>query len=497
MITPLFNEFEKMYEGISCTVPVAKEYLADVETPVSVLARLNNLENIALFESVEGGERWGRYSILCLNPESVLTINDNCAVHKDIDGTLIEENKKEPFELLRKILKENATAENSALAPFSGGALGYLSYEAARYFDRQPQPKGQAGVADAMFMIGGNLIIFDNVKHTIKVVCIVKKSAEIYAETAYNKALNEIDNIANLVFNAPSNISKSMTVKNRGLNINTNITKEQFISNVEKAKEEIRNGEIIQVVLSQKFCCPQTSDEISLYRALRYTNPSPYTFFLKMADITLIGSSPEVMTRLKNNIATVRPIAGTRPRGANEQMDRDLANELLNDSKERAEHVMLVDLGRNDLGRVAESSSVKVKDFMTIERYSHVMHIVSNIEAQLDPNKHDSIDLIKATFPAGTLSGAPKIRAIEIINDLESERRGVYGGCVGYFGFDGNMDTAITIRTMQIHNGEISFQAGAGIVYDSDAETEYEETIHKSNAIRNAIEFANNNLSLA
>ncbi len=496
MITPLFNKFSELYKNEDSTIPVAKEYLADLETPVSVLAKLNNIENIALFESVEGGERWGRYSIISLNPQSILTIHDYKAVHKNIDGTVIEENNEEPFMLLKKVLADNKTAENSAMEPFSGGALGYVSYEAARYFDRQPEPKGNAKVADATFMVGGNLIIFDNVKHTIKIIAIVKTTKAYNAEISYNQALSEIDNIANLVFSAQSNIKKNSTIKNRGLNVKTNIEKADFIANVKQAKEEIKNGEVIQVVLSQKFSCPQTSDEISLYRALRYTNPSPYTFFLKIKDVVLIGSSPEVMTRLKNGMATVRPIAGTRPRGTDEQSDRNLANELLNDPKERAEHVMLVDLGRNDLGRIAMSSSVKVKDFMTIERYSHVMHIVSNVEAQLDHDKFDAIDLIKATFPAGTLSGAPKIRAMEIINELETERRGVYGGCVGYFGFDGNMDTAITIRTMQIADGEISFQAGAGVVYDSDPETEYMETIHKSNGIRKAIEFANNNLSL-
>ena len=497
MITPLFNEFHNLYNGKNCTIPVAKEYLADIETPVSVLACLNHIANIALFESVEGGERWGRYSIISLNPQSILTINDNKAIHKAIDGTIIEENSDKPFELLRKILKENETAKDSALEPFSGGALGYITYEGARYFDRQPEPKGEAEAADATFMIGGNLIIFDNVKHTIKIVAILKNNKKIAAEVAYNQALNEIDDIAKLVFTAPSNIKKNVTVQNRGLNVKTNVSKDIFIENIKRAKELICNGEVIQVVLSQKFSCPQTRDEIALYRALRYTNPSPYTFFLKVNGVTLIGSSPEVMTRLKNGIATVRPIAGTRPRGSNEQLDRELANELLSDPKERAEHVMLVDLGRNDLGRVAINSSVKVKDFMTIERYSHVMHIVSNVEAQIDEEKFDAIDLIKATFPAGTLSGAPKIRAMEIINEFETERRGVYGGCVGYFGFDGNLDTAITIRTMQIADGEISFQAGAGVVYDSDPESEYLETIHKSNAIRRAIEFANNNLNLA
>jgi anthranilate synthase component 1 len=343
---------------------------------------------------------------------------------------------------------------------------------------------------DAVFLITDSLLIFDNVRHTIKVVLCAEIPAEKKGlEAVYGEAVQKIEGIIELLRHpAPSSAS---SLDSRGANpaFHPNMPEETFKGMVRRAKEYIEQGDIIQVVLSQCFQGQTELDPLHLYRALRFVNPSPYLFFLKLGENYLIGSSPEVMVRVENGIAELRPIAGTRKRGRTEQEDRRLADELLKDPKERAEHVMLVDLGRNDLGRIARVGSVQVNQFMTVERYSHVMHLVSNVQSQLAEGK-DSYDVMRAVFPAGTLSGAPKVRAMEIIDELESSPRGPYGGAMGYFSFSGNMDFGITIRTLVLKGDRISIQVGAGIVADSDPDSEYEETLNKAAGLMKAVRIA-------
>ncbi len=366
--------------------------------------------------------------------------------------------------------------------------MGYLGYDMVRYFEKLPSSAaGDIPTDDAVFLLTDSLIIFDNVRHTIKVgACAIAEDEENLREV-YDKALARIDAMTELL-RAPRPFPPA-PLRKEALPFRPEMTPEAFKAMVVKTKEYIAAGDIIQAVISQRFQRDRAADPVDLYRALRHINPSPYLFFLRLPEMHLIGSSPEVMVRMEEGIAEVKPIAGTRPRGKSEQEDRRLADELLQDPKERAEHVMLVDLGRNDLGRIARIGSVQVGQLMTVERYSHVMHLVTDIRAQVAPNK-DCFDVLKATFPAGTLSGAPKIRAMEIIAELEPVRRGPYGGAVGYFGFDGNMDFCITIRTMQIRDGKLFLQAGAGIVADSDPEREYRETLGKAEGMVQAVRLA-------
>ncbi len=357
-----------------------------------------------------------------------------------------------------------------------------------RYFEKLPSsPPDDLNLDVAVFVISDSLMIFDNVRHTIKVVACAYTEDMDSLEASYKASCEKIEAMIETIAAAASH--KTADATESEVNFESNMTPEQYRSAIEKAKEYITAGDIIQVVLSQRFETACRSNPIDLYRALRFINPSPYLFFLKLDDLTLIGSSPEVMVRKEENTMELRPIAGTRPRGKTEQEDRALSDELLSDEKERAEHVMLVDLGRNDLGRVAETGSVQVNQYMVVEKYSHVMHLVSNVRAQLARGK-DAFDVLAATFPAGTLTGAPKVRAMEIINELEKVKRGPYGGAVGYFSFSGNMDLCITIRTMIIKNGRVYVQAGAGIVYDSIPESEHQESLNKSRGMLQAVRLA-------
>ncbi len=471
-------------------VPVYREILADTETPVSVLQRFAERENAFLLESMEGGETWGRYSFVGVDPEVLLDIP-----HPAPDDTWME--------TLRGLYAGRRMAELPGLPRFVGGAVGFLAYEAAGEFERLPAPKAvPPGGAEARtrFLRTDQVIVFDRVRHTVKIVVCAHPRARggLAAETvtaahkAYAAATARIDAIERMLAwpaGSPSGGRFPAPV------FESNLSREAFEAAVQRTRDYIVAGDIIQAVLSRRFSAAASVPPLQVYRALRLLNPSPYTFYLKIGSQTLVGSSPEVMVRLTGSRVELRPIAGTRPRGATEQEDRLLADELLKDEKERAEHVMLVDLGRNDLGRVAESGSVQVTDYMVVERYSHVMHLVSHVEAQLRAG-HDALDVIRATFPAGTLSGAPKIRAMEIIHELEPAPRGAYGGAVGYIGYGGNMDLAITIRTLEIAGGRLAVQAGAGIVYDSDPTREYEETAHKAAAVIKAVTMAANGLEL-
>jgi len=474
-------------------IPVCKEVLADLETPVSVLRRFADNPNAFLLESIEGGETWGRYSFIGVEPELLFEIE-----HTDSPGrsASAEPGVADPQLLrrLRPVYQGVRAAPIPGLPRFFGGAVGYIGYEAVREFERLPAPKpvrhGSRPIS--RFLKVDNLIVFDNLRHTIMIIVCSRPTASAGPAQAYEAACRKITAIeAILQQPAPSTENRVYPP----VTFASNMTSAQYQTIVRKAKEYIVAGDIIQVVPSQRFSARSEVPPFQLYRALRLLNPSPYLYFLKIGDQALVGSSPEVMVRLTGNRVELRPIAGTRPRGATEQQDRQLADDLLRDDKEKAEHIMLVDLGRNDLGRVAETGSVQVRDYMTIERYSHVMHIVSHVEAILRKGC-DAADVIRATFPAGTLSGAPKIRAMEIIHELESDPRGAYGGALGYISYDGSMDFAITIRTLEITGGTIAIQAGGGVVYNSDPQKEFEETCHKARGMQNAVALAANGLQL-
>ncbi len=493
MYKPDFKQFEELC-GKGSIVPVFKEYIADLETPVSVLSRFCEDENVFLLESVEGGERWGRYSFIGINPHEVFYVeNGKAYLKKNGKTTELEGNG---LFALRDVMKDYKSVPVPGLPPFFGGAVGYMSYETVNEFEKLPEPKTPVKGPMSCFMMTDEMVIFDNVRHTVIVSVCVRHGQFASLKEAYDYGTQRIEEISKTI-KAPAPLLSGDAVKCEAPpKLQPNMTKDEFKQMVVRAKEYIVEGDIIQMVPSQRFETKLTMKPIQLYRALRLVNPSPYTFYLKFGEKMLIGSSPEVMAKLDNGKAEVRPIAGTRKRGKNEQEDAALSSELLSDEKERAEHIMLVDLARNDLGRCAVPASVQVRDFMTVERYSHVMHIVSNVECMLSPGL-DAFDVVKASFPAGTLSGAPKIRAMEIINELEPQSRGAYGGSVGYFGYNDSMDMAITIRTLIIDGDTISVQAGAGIVYDSDPESEYQETINKAAAVFKAIELAANGLELA
>ncbi|MDD2479785.1 MAG: anthranilate synthase component I family protein [Victivallaceae bacterium] len=493
MYKPDFKEFKELAKRGN-VVPVYQDMLADLETPVSVLNRFMDHEHVALFESVEGGERWGRYSVIGINPFGIFQVTKGVPSYTEHGKTEILDASNGAFFALRQILKRYQVVQVPGMPRFFAGALGYLGYNAIAEFEKMPEPKRPLTEQTAYFMLLNQAVVFDNVTHTMRLVSCAQINEGDDARKVYDRACKQITELKNQL-EKPHPIEKSVGSFDPA-DIKSNMTREYFNEMAAKAKEYITAGEIIQVVLSQRFTAPTKASPIQLYRALRLINPSPYMIFLKTApDKYLIGSSPEVMVRLNNGKATVRPIAGTRPRGKDDASDRHNANDLLSDEKERAEHLMLVDLGRNDLSRVAQPGSVQVRELMIVERYSHVMHLVSNVECMVEPDK-DAFDLIKATFPAGTLSGAPKIRAMEIINELEPEPREVYGGAIGYIGFDGNMDMAITIRTMEVRDGVIAVQAGGGHVYDSDPDYEFNETKHKASALFKAVELAIRNLEI-
>lgn len=474
MIRPSRDEYIRLAQDYD-VIPVYAEVLADTETPLSVLQRFSECENAFLLESLEGGENWGRYSFVGVDPELLLDADHSAGRTGELEG-------------LRDVYRGVRMAEIPGLPRFCGGAVGFMGYEAIGEFEKMPTPKSHDSciVPQTKFLKADQLIVFDNFRHTVKVVVCTRPGDADSPENAYDAAAARIEEIVDMVSEPTRH---TVTKLPEPVEFSSNMTPEEFKDVVKRTKEYIVAGDIIQAVLSQRFSTHADIDAIQLYRALRFLNPSPYTFFMKIGDQTLVGSSPEIMVRLTGNKVEVRPIAGTRPRGKTEQEDRMLADELLADEKEKAEHVMLVDLGRNDLGRVSESGSVQVTEYMVIERYSHVMHMVSHVQGILR-KEFDAYDVVKATFPAGTLSGAPKIRAMEIIHELEKCPRGAYGGALGYIDYSGNMDLAITIRTMNVQNGCISVQAGAGIVYDSDPQKEFEETCHKARAMQKAVAMA-------
>jgi anthranilate synthase component 1 len=486
MYYPAFKQFKRLAQEGNL-IPIYREILADTETPVSALMKLRAKPHLFLLESVEGGEKWGRYTFLGSDPHVIFTVRGEEVLIQEDEEIRTHEHGGDPLGLLKDLLFGYRPVPVDGLPRFYGGAVGFLGYDMVRYFERLPaRARRNFNTDDAMFLITDTLMIFDNVRHTIKVVSCTLTEGRDDLQAVYDEAIEKIDHMIEIVQtpvaprDLPSNVTDDTPPQ-------SNMTPEAFKEMVKRAKDYIVAGDVIQVVISQRFQREHRMDPIDLYRALRYINPSPYLFFIKLEDLILIGSSPEATVRLEEGIAELRPIAGTRGRGNTEQEDRQLSDELLQDPKERAEHVMLVDLGRNDLGRIARIGSVQVNQYMVVERYSHVMHLVSHVQAQLAGGK-DAFDVLRATFPAGTLTGAPKIRAMEIIDELEPSRRGPYGGAVGYFSYTGNMDFCITIRTMVIVDGTIYIQAGAGIVADSDPEAEYQETVNKAMGMMQAID---------
>lgn len=470
-------------------LPLCIEILADTETPVSLFKKFyNNKGPFFLLESVEGGERWGRYSFLGTSARTHIAVYKE-SVKITENGTLKEiSHHGDPLKILKDIMNSYNPVEIPELPRFWGGMTGYITYEMVSFFEKIPNNLPD-DTPLAHFVIPEELLIFDNIKNTIMGVVLCFTEEDKNPTDIFDEASLKIEAMKKTIGEKIPNNSQSdneILLKPEPV-----CSPEKFKSDVKKVKEYIHSGDIIQAVISQPFKCEAPADLVELYRAQRYINPSPYLYFMHIGETALVGSSPEVMVRLENGVASVRPIAGTRPRGKSEQEDRALADELLNDEKEKAEHLMLVDLGRNDLGRVAETGTVQVTDLMVVERYSHVMHLVSNVNCDIKPDT-DAFDLLRATFPAGTLSGAPKIRAMEIISELEDEPRGPYGGAVGYFSFNGNMDLAITIRTACIEKNQLTVRAGAGIVADSVPESERLETINKAKSIEKALSLLSN-----
>ncbi len=475
-------------------IPVTREILADLETPVSAFLKLGDNPYSYLLESVEGGEKIARYSFLGGSPSLVFKSKGR-KVTLIYPGAKEEsfETKRDPLYELEKILGRFKQAPVKGLPPFSGGAVGYLGYDTVRFIEKIPDKnKDVLNIPDTLFVFTDTLLIFDHVDKKIKIVSNVfldnfKNPREAYLHATEKidqeiKKLRSFSGDRRLLAVAPASI-------NTALKVESNFKEDQFKSAVLKAKRYIKKGDIFQLVLSQRFKAQIHSEPFAIYRALRSINPSPYMFYLNCDGFHLVGASPEIHVKCENGKTALRPIAGTRPRGKDTHEDSKLEKELLADPKERAEHLMLVDLGRNDLGRVCEYKTVKVSEFMVVERYSHVMHIVSHVEGLLKKGK-TIFDLLRATFPAGTISGAPKVRAMEIIDQLENEKRSFYAGVVGYFGYSGNLDSCITIRTVLVKDGVAYAQAGAGIVADSDPKKEFEETVNKAKALLKAIECA-------
>jgi len=487
------NDFKKMAQDYNM-IPVYTRILADTMTPVSILKQLYNKNNpVFLLESVEGGEKWARYSLLGISVRSCIRV-----LKKDVEISSHGNIQKiphngDPIKILRKLTSVYKPLPVKDLPGFWCGMTGYISYEMVSFFEdiNIALPKDKAY---AHFIIPEEIIIFDNMKHTMTCIGIAYIENKAHWEKDYNKTLQKVKKMIQKITDTTSSNSADSSygnLKNKTANISLTpeMKKDDFKNKVKKIKKHIIEGDIIQAVLSQKFFFNGSVDPVRFYRAQRYINPSPYMFFMQFEDMTIAGSSPETMVRLENSTAILRPIAGTRKRGKSQAEDMTLANELLNDEKEKAEHLMLVDLGRNDLGRIAKTGSVQVTDLMFVEKYSHVIHLVSNITCDVKKDM-DAWDILKASFPAGTLSGAPKIKAMEIISESEDNFREVYGGAAGYISFSGNMDMAITIRTAVMENGFLTIRSGAGIVYDSDPEKEYQECINKAKSVETALKLA-------
>jgi anthranilate synthase component 1 len=490
---PTLAEFkEKAKRGN--LIPVYTEILADLDTPVSAFLKIREGNFCYLLESVEGGEKIAQYSFLGANPSLIFRTKSGRGGVTRGDTVEDEFDCNDPLVALKNLMARYRLVPEPELPRFHGGAVGYVAYDAVKFFEELPDLKGDdLGLPDSYFMVTDTILIFDHINHTIKVVsnAHVEDDVEAAYETAIQKIDSTIESLGRPLAVPAGNASDASNVYTASLV--SNQTEQEYTEAVRKAKEYIRAGDIFQVVLSQRFQTEIQVAPFDVYRALRSVNPSPYMFYLELGNLHLVGSSPELMVRVEDRTVQVRPIAGTRRRGKDSEEDKALEQELLSDEKELAEHIMLVDLGRNDVGRVSESGTVQVTELEVIERYSHVMHIVSNVRGTLRPEE-DCYSALRAVFPMGTVSGAPKIRAMEIIEELEPVKRGPYGGTLGYVSFSGNLDSCILIRTLIILDDTAYLQAGAGIVADSDPRREFEETINKAKALVRAIEIAERGL---
>jgi anthranilate synthase component 1 len=489
MIYPDFKTFKKKSREGNL-IPVYREILADLETPLSAFLKLKG-RTCFLFESVEGGEKWARYSFIGSNPSVVI---EGSGLKLTITRGKKRETvraEKDPLEIIAAELKKYKPVVIPELPRFFGGFVGYIGYDTVRYFEKLPDNNHTGlDLPDIFLMLTDTLVVFDNLTHKIKVIS--NAHIEGSPQKAYESAERKIDGIVKKLRSRPALPRKTRSAA-AGRKFSSNFTKNRFMNAVRKTKEYVKAGDVIQTVISQNFEKETSIRPINAYRALRVINPSPYMYYIETGKSTIVGSSPEILVRVEGSTLELRPIAGTRPRGKTHDDDIRFEEELRADPKEIAEHIMLVDLGRNDLGRVAKTGSVEVTELMTVERYSHVMHLVSNVTGRIKKNL-SAFDVLRASFPAGTVTGAPKIRAMEIIEELEPTRRGPYAGSIGYFDFSGNMDMCITIRTIIFHNGKAHIQAGAGIVADSDPEKEYKETLSKARGMFRAIEMAEKEL---
>jgi anthranilate synthase component 1 len=504
MYKPTLEEAKKL-KSKGNLLPVYREINADMETPVSAYLKIARGNYSFLLESVEGGERLARYSFLGTEPAKVLTTGNNSTPlprwerqgEGDVTPSLNlsrqgrEENMKDPLLLIEEEFKQYQSIPVDGLPRFHGGMVGYLSYEVARYFEELPSPtKDPLSLPEARLMLADTLLIFDHLTHKIKVVAHVYLNGDI--EKSYKEATDKIESLVARLKKPVIEPEASAAVGKNGVKASQNLTQTQYEAIVTKMKQHIYDGDIIQGVPSLRLSKPVKASPFAIYRALRSINPSPYMYFLHLDDIHIVGASPELLVRVEDGIVSSHPIAGTRPRGKDAEQDKSLEEELKHDEKERAEHVMLVDLARNDVGRISEPGTVQVTQFMDIEHYSHVMHLVSHVQGKLRKGL-TQYDALRACFPAGTVSGAPKIRAMQIIAELEPDKRGPYAGAVGYFDFSGNIDTAIAIRTIIIKDGTAYVQAGAGIVADSVPANEYRECLNKMQAMLTALAQAEGN----
>jgi anthranilate synthase component 1 len=470
MYYPTLDEVRRLKQHGNL-VPVYHEIMADLETPVSAYLKIARGNHAFLLESVEGGEHIARYSFIGTEPSLVLKAGDEAPI--------------DPLLLIEKEFSQFRLVPIAGLPRFHGGMVGYLGYEVAGYFERLPSPDHDPlGLPEFMLMLADTLLVFDHLTHKIKIVSHVHLDNDV--DTAYRQATDKIDRLVDRL-RQPVPSEASPAIPSPRSPVSSNLSQAEFESRVSQAKDYIYAGDIIQAVLSLRLAKPTGASPFAIYRALRSLNPSPYMYYLHLGDFHIIGASPELLVRVEDGMVSNHPIAGTRPRGKSAAQDSALGEELRNDEKERAEHIMLVDLGRNDIGRVSQPGTVKVTQLMDVERYSHVMHLVSHVQGRLSPGL-SQFDALRAGFPAGTVSGAPKIRAMEIIAELEPDKRGPYAGAIGYFDFSGNLDTAIAIRTIVITNGIAYIQAGAGIVADSIPEREYQECLSKAQALLTAIE---------
>ncbi|HCX88244.1 MAG TPA: anthranilate synthase component I [Gammaproteobacteria bacterium] len=479
------TEYDRLAREGYNRIPLQIEVLADLETPVSAYLKMAQGPYSYLLESVQGGEKWGRYSIIGLPCPTVVRVSGDLLLIEQEGEEIHRQQTEDPLAAIQSIHRQFNVPQFDTLPRFNGGLVGYFSYDTVRFIEPHlaggdlPDP---VGAPDILLMVSDELLVFDNLSGRLHIV--VHTDPE--SDDAYVSGCERLDQLVEQISSLSIGHSAPAGQVVRESDFRSSFVREDFEDAVERCKEYIQSGDIFQVVLSQRLSIPFEAEPITLYRALRTVNPSPYMYFLDLDDFQIVGSSPEILARLEEGEVTVRPIAGTRRRGLSEEEDRRLEEELISDPKELAEHLMLVDLGRNDVGRIAATGTVKLTSRMQVERYSHVMHIVSNVTGELQADL-DAIDVLRATFPAGTVSGAPKVRAMEIIGELEPVRRGIYSGAVGYIGWNGNMDTAIAIRTAVIADGELHIQAGAGIVADSVPAQEWQETMNKGRAIFRAV----------